>query len=32
VLARTFKHSIILTVILGLLVMAQQHLFPWMIP
>ncbi|MGZ3276650.1 MAG: L-lactate permease [Caulobacteraceae bacterium] len=32
VLARTFKHSIILTVILGLLVMAQQYLFPWMIP
>ena len=32
VLARTFKHSIILTVILGLLVLAQQYLFPWMIP
>jgi lactate permease len=32
VLARTFKHSIILTVILGLLVMAQQYLMPWMIP
>jgi lactate permease len=32
VLARTFKHSIILTVILGLLVLAQQHLMPWMIP
>jgi lactate permease len=32
VLARTFKHSIILTVILGLLVVAQQYLFPWMIP
>jgi lactate permease len=32
VLARTFKHSIILTVLLGLLVMAQQYLFPWMIP
>ncbi|MGE0284067.1 MAG: L-lactate permease [Rhodospirillaceae bacterium] len=32
VLARTFKHSIILTVLLGLLVMGQQYLFPWMIP
>ena len=32
VLARTFKHSIILTIILGLLVMAQQYLVPWMIP
>ena len=32
VLARTFKHSIILTLILGLLVMAQQYLLPWMIP
>ncbi len=32
VLARTFKHSIILTLILGLLVLAQQYLFPWMIP
>jgi lactate permease len=32
VLARTFKHSIILTLILGLLVMAQQYLVPWMIP
>ena len=32
VLRRTFKHSIILTLLLGLLVLAQQHLFPWMIP
>ena len=32
VLARTFKHSIILTVILGVLVMLQQYVFPWMIP
>jgi lactate permease len=32
VLAKTFKHSIILAVILGLLVMAQQYLFQWMIP
>jgi lactate permease len=32
ILARTFKHSIILTFLLGLLVMAQQYLFPGMIP
>ena len=32
VLARTFKHSIILTLILGLIVMAQQYVFPGMIP
>jgi lactate permease len=32
VLRRTFKHSVILTLLLGLLVLAQQHLFPWMIP
>ncbi len=32
VLRRTFKHSIILTLLLGLLVLAQQYLFPWMIP
>ena len=32
VLARTFKHSLILTILLGLLVLAQQRLFPWMIP
>ena len=32
VLARTFKHSIILTIILGILVMLQQHVFQWMIP
>ena len=32
VLARTFKHSVILALILGLLVVAQQYLFPWMIP
>ena len=32
VLARTFIHSIILTLILGLIVLAQQYLFPWMIP
>jgi lactate permease len=32
VLAKTFKHSIILTAMLGLIVLAQQFLFPWMIP
>jgi len=32
VLARTFKHSVILTLLLGLLVAAQQYLFPGMIP
>jgi len=32
VLARTFKHSVLLTLLLGLLVLAQQRLFPWMIP
>jgi lactate permease len=32
VLARTFKHSVILAFLLGLLVMAQQYLFPGVIP
>jgi len=32
VLARTFKHSLILTLILGLLITAQQHFLSWMIP
>ena len=32
VFARTFKHSIALTVALGLLVLVQQYLTPWMIP
>ena len=32
VLARTFKHSVLLTILLGLLVLAQQRLFPGMIP
>ena len=32
VFARTVVHSVILTVILGLLVAAQQFLAPWMIP
>ncbi|MGI4732577.1 MAG: L-lactate permease [Janthinobacterium lividum] len=32
VLARTFKHSIMLTLILGLLVLVQQYLVPGVIP
>jgi lactate permease len=32
VLARTFKHSVILTLALGLLVMAQQYFVPQIIP
>ena len=32
VFARTFLHSVILTVILGGLIAAQQYLVPWMIP
>jgi lactate permease len=32
VLARTFKHSVILTLLMGLLVLAQQYLFPAIIP
>jgi lactate permease len=32
VFARTFVHSIVLTVILGLLIAAQQYLAPWIIP
>ena len=32
VLARTFKHSIILTLLLGVIVMLQQYVFPGMIP
>ncbi len=32
VFARTFPHSIILTLIFGLLVAAQQYLIPWIIP
>ncbi|MDQ2886850.1 MAG: L-lactate permease [Chloroflexota bacterium] len=32
IIRRTFIHSIVLTVLLGLLVMGQQYLFPWMIP
>jgi L-lactate permease len=32
VFARTFIHSIVLTLLLGLLVAAQQYLIPWVIP
>ena len=32
VFARTFKHSIFLTVLLGILVVLQQYVVPWMIP
>jgi lactate permease len=32
VFARTFKHSIALTLVLGLLVLFQQYVAPWMIP
>ena len=32
IVARVFKHSLFLAVLLGLLVMAQQYLIPWIIP
>jgi lactate permease len=32
VVARTFKHSIILTLLLGVLVVLQQYVLKWMIP
>jgi len=32
VFARTFRHSIVLTLLLGLLVVLQQYVLPWMIP
>ena len=32
VFARTFKHSVVLTLILGGLVVLQQYVMPWMIP
>jgi lactate permease len=32
VFARTFRHSVILTLLLGLLVVLQQYVFTWMIP
>ena len=32
VFARTFMHSIVLTLLLGVLVALQQFVFPWVIP
>ncbi|HET6306801.1 MAG TPA: L-lactate permease [Rhodopila sp.] len=32
VFARTIKHSVALTLLLGVLVVLQQYVFPWMIP
>jgi lactate permease len=32
VFARTFWHSVLLTALLGLLVLLQQYVTPWMIP
>jgi lactate permease len=32
VFARTFKHSVFLTFLLGILVYLQQHVLSWMIP
>ena len=32
VLARTFWHSIVLTVLLGIIVVVEQYLVPWVIP
>jgi lactate permease len=32
VFARTFIHSVVLTVFLGVLVAIQQFLIPWVIP
>ena len=32
ILARTFKHSVALTLILGILVVLQQYVVQWMIP
>lgn len=32
VFARTFKHSVFLTLLLGILALLQQYLLPWMIP
>ena len=32
VFARTFRHSVILTLLLGILVILQQYVFTWMIP
>ena len=32
VLSRTFIHSIVLTILLGVLVVLQQYVMQWMIP
>lgn len=32
VLAKIFWHSVVLTLLLGILVMLQQHVFTWMVP
>jgi lactate permease len=32
IFSRTFLHSILLTVLLGILVFLQQHVWTWMIP
>jgi lactate permease len=32
ILARTFKHSVVLTLLLGMLVVLQQYVVQWMIP
>jgi lactate permease len=32
VFARTFVHSIVLTLFLGVIVVVQQYLVPWVIP
>ncbi|HWA68514.1 MAG TPA: L-lactate permease [Rhizomicrobium sp.] len=32
IFSRTFLHSVLLTVLLGILVFLQQHVWPWMIP
>jgi lactate permease len=32
ILARTFKHSVALTLLLGVLVVLQQYVVRWMIP
>jgi lactate permease len=32
VFARTFIHSIVLTIVLGVLVAIQQYVIPWVIP
>jgi lactate permease len=32
VFQRTFKHSVFLTLLVGLLALLQQYVMPWMIP